>query len=102
MKIEELLEDLTGDLRRARLKRSQDTKTVQLHRLNRDGRPSGMRDARTYHNTPDEAKAHHDNLVKLNPGHHIAHIMYSGDGDETMQAKFVNGQATTAPGGVYK
>lgn len=96
----DLAEDLAADIRKARQAKSNATKTVWLHRLNKDGNESGMADARTYFNTEVEAKEHHDRLVKLNPKKHIAHRMYSDVGDETMKVDFVNGKTQHAPGGL--
>ena len=49
---------------------------VWLHRLNKDGTESGMRDARRYYNTKQEAISHHNHMVDVNPGREIAHNLH--------------------------
>lgn len=49
---------------------------VWLHRLNKDGAESGMRDARRYYKTKQDAIAHHNHMVDANPGKEIAHNLH--------------------------
>lgn len=101
MKLVEILkEDLFSDARKARAAKSRAEKPVWLHRLNGDGNESRMNDARTYFKTEADAKAHHDSMVKLNPGKKIGHMLYSDVGDTTMKVMLVNGKFKHAPGGL--
>lgn len=49
---------------------------VWLHRLNKDGAESGMRDARRYYPSKDAAISHHNHMVDANPGKEIAHNLH--------------------------
>ena len=51
---------------------------VKLVRLKKDGKESGMHDATKTFKSEEEARAHHENMVKLNPGRGIAHNLYVG------------------------
>jgi hypothetical protein len=95
-----LKEDLFADSRKARQAKSNLSKPVYMVRLNKDGAESGMKDAITYYSTEEEAKAHHDRLVKNNPRSKIAHHMYSFNGEETFKTKFVNGKVVALKGGI--
>lgn len=64
------------DIAKMRSKASEQSKTVKLTRLKKDGSESGMHDASTTFSSEEEAKKHHENLVKLNPGRNIAHNLY--------------------------
>lgn len=52
---------------------------VHLHKLKNDGTESGMHDARKSFKSEAEARAHHENIKKLNPTKKIAHNLYVGD-----------------------
>jgi hypothetical protein len=93
-------EDLGSDAMKARKKKAQDAKPVWLHRLKKDGSENKMHDARSYFDDERAAKAHHDNMVKLNPGSKIEHHMYSYNGDETMKTKLSGGKVVMAKGGI--
>lgn len=96
-------EDLFSDLQKARKAKREAGKEVWLHRLNKDGSESGMRDAVTRFDDADQALAHHKYLVKINPGKSILHHLYSRDDTGTMRAKLDNGKVLAAPGGIdYK
>ena len=49
---------------------------VWLHRLNKDGTESGMRDARRYYTSKQQAINHHNHMVDANPGKTIAHNLH--------------------------
>ena len=66
------------DLAKIRAKSSEEGKSVKLVRLKKDGSESGMHDASKSFNSEEDAKKHHENLVKLNPGKGIAHNLYVG------------------------
>jgi hypothetical protein len=63
-------------LAKNRQAKSDAAKTVHLHRLKKDGSESGMHDARTPFQSEEEARKHHDNMKKLNPGKQIEHHLY--------------------------
>ena len=65
-----------SDIAKARRDASDSAKTVHLHRLKADGAESGMHDARKPFNSVEDAIAHHENLLKLNPGKKIKHNLY--------------------------
>ena len=96
----QLGEDLFADSRKARQAKSNLEKPIYMIRLNKDGQESGMKEAVTHHNTEEEAKALHDQLVKNNPRSKIAHHMYSYNGEETFKTKFVGGKVVPLKGGI--
>ena len=51
-------------------------KDVVLHSLKKDGTESGMSTARKNFRTEAEARAHHENMKKLNPTRKIMHNLY--------------------------
>jgi hypothetical protein len=59
--------------------RSSQGKEVHLHKLKKDGTESGMHDARKSFKSEEEARAHHENIKKLNPKSNIQHNLYVGD-----------------------
>ncbi len=65
-----------SDLAKIRQQASDSQKQVHLHRLKKDGAESGMHDARKPFKSEDEARAHHENMKKLNPGKHMHHNLY--------------------------
>jgi len=65
-----------SDLARYRREAGNATKSVKLVSLKKDGTESKMHDAATYHSDEAAARAHHENLVKLNPNRKVAHNMY--------------------------
>jgi hypothetical protein len=77
--IDYVTEDLHADLMKARKKRSDDAKTVWLHRLNKDGTESRITLAKQYFNSPEEAVAAHNHMVDANPGRTIEHNMHSSN-----------------------
>jgi hypothetical protein len=99
-KLVNMNEDLFADSRKARQAKSNAGKPVYTRRLNKDGSESGMRDGTTLHNTEEEAKKHHDQLVANNPKQKIAHHMYSYNGEETFKTKFVAGKVVPLKGGI--
>jgi hypothetical protein len=67
-------EDIKGwknaasDIAKMRTKESNSKSSVRLHKLNLNGKESGMHDASTYHNTEEDA---HKNIAyrrSINPG----------------------------------
>jgi hypothetical protein len=66
---------------------------VWLHRLNKDGNQSGMRDAVTYFSKPKDALRQHKAMVGYNPGQEIAHHLYIRGDDGLEKTKLVNGFA---------
>lgn len=72
---------------------------VWLHRLNKDGSESSMRDARRYYNTKQEAISHHNHMVDVNPGREIAHNLHMKNEFGHFKLKLVGkqtGRATQA------
>lgn len=67
-----------SDIAKARAAASSASNDVKLVRLKKDGKESGMHDATKTFKSEDEARAHHANMVKLNPGKNIAHNLYVG------------------------
>lgn len=67
-----------SDIAKARAAASSASNNVKLVRLKKDGKESGMHDATKTFKSEDEARAHHANMVKLNPGKNIAHNLYVG------------------------
>ena len=67
-----------NDLMKNRAAASASSKEVRLVRLKKDGSESGLHDATKTFKTEDEARAHHANITKLNPGKGIAHNLYVG------------------------
>lgn len=67
-----------SDIAKARAAASSASNNVKLVRLRKDGKESGMHDATKTFKSEDEARAHHANMVKLNPGKNIAHNLYVG------------------------
>lgn len=49
---------------------------VWLHRLNKDGKESGMADAKRYYTSKKDAIEHHNHMVDANPGREIAHNLH--------------------------
>lgn len=49
---------------------------VWLHRLNKDGSESGMRDAKRYFTSKQAAIEQHNHMVDVNPGKEIAHNLH--------------------------
>lgn len=85
--LQHVTEDLHSDLMKARKKRSDDAKTVWLHRLNKDGTESGITLAKQYFNSPEEAVAAHNHMVDANPGRTIEHNMHSSNDLGTFKLK---------------
>jgi hypothetical protein len=50
--------------------------SVWLHRLNKDGKESGMNDAKRYYKDKQAAIMHHNHMVGANPGKTISHHLY--------------------------
>lgn len=88
MKIAELFEEIKGwkhagrDLAAARAAKGKDVKLV---RLKKDGTESGMHDATKMFRSEEEARAHHANMVKLNPKSAIKHHLYVGDKPQLLE-----------------
>jgi hypothetical protein len=82
IKVPEVNEDIKGwknagsDITRMRKARADETKTVHLHRLKKDGSESGMHDSRKAFSSREDAQSHHDNSRKLNPKSDIRHNLY--------------------------
>lgn len=75
-----------SDLAKARTLKAQRAKNVKLVRLKNDGNESKMHDSTSWYDSEDEAKAAHDNLVKLNPNRVIRHHMHvNGEGGSRIQ-----------------
>ena len=53
-------------------------KEVRLVKLKKDGSESGMHDATKMFRSEEEARVHHENIKKLNPGKNISHNLYVG------------------------
>jgi len=85
--LQSVTEDLHSDLMKARKKRSDDAKTVWLHRLNKDGTESGMAFAKKHFSSPEEAVAAHNHMVDANPGRTIEHNMHSSNDLGTFKLK---------------
>jgi hypothetical protein len=66
-----------GDLHKSRADAGKD---VMLHRLKNDGHPSGTHDAQTMHKSEDDARRHHEQMKKNNPGKKIMHNLHKADG----------------------
>lgn len=66
-----------GDIAKARSRQADASKGVKLVRLKNDGTESKMHDSTSSFNSEEEAKEHHDNLVRLNPTRVIRHHMHS-------------------------
>lgn len=81
---EELEEHIKGwknahsDIAKFRKDQADSQKTVHLHRLNANGKESGMHDARKPFSTEDEAREHHKKMRELNPKSNIRHNLYVG------------------------
>ena len=56
--------------------RANSSKSVHLHLLKKDGKESGMNDARKSFSSEKEAEAHHKRVHELNPGKKYKHNMY--------------------------
>lgn len=65
-----------NDIAKARAAGRAAADNVQLVRLKKDGNESKMHDATKTFGSEEEARAHHENMVKLNPGKGIAHNLY--------------------------
>ena len=59
--------------------RSGQGKTIKLVALKKNGEESKLHDAITMHNSEEEARRHHNNRVRLNPGKNISHNMHVGN-----------------------
>src|SRR4051812_15875462 len=64
------------DISAMRHQQAQNAKSVKLVKLKNDGSESKMHDASSMYSTEDEAKAHHDRILQLNPTRVIRHNMY--------------------------
>lgn len=51
-------------------------KNVTLHKLTKDGKESGMHDAKKSFRSEEEAIKHHENIKNLNPNKKISHNLY--------------------------
>lgn len=67
-----------SDIAKARSAAAAANNNVKLVRLKKDGKESGMHDAIKTFKSEDEARKHHANMVKLNPGKGISHNLYIG------------------------
>jgi hypothetical protein len=54
-------------------------KEVRLVSVKKDGSESKMHDAEKRFKSEEEARAHHENIKKLNPNRSIAHNLYVND-----------------------
>ncbi len=75
------------------VKRETDT---WLHRLNKDGNESGMRDARRYYSSKQDAISHHNHMVDANPGKEIAHNLHMKTDFGHFKMKLVGKQTARA------
>ena len=64
--------------------RAEQGKEVKLVRLKKNGEENAMHDATKLFRTEAEARAHHENIVKLNPGKTIQHNLYTDNGVEKL------------------
>ena len=67
-----------SDLAKIRRSQSDASKEVKLVALKKDGKESKMHDAIKSFSSEEEARAHHDNVKKLNPTRGIRHNLYVG------------------------
>lgn len=67
-----------SDIMKIRRGASDASKEVKLVKLKKDGSESKMHDAAKMFSSEAEAKAHHENIKKLNPGRSIMHNLYVG------------------------
>lgn len=65
-----------SDLAKIRKSQSDSAKSVKLVSLKKDGNESKMHDATKVFSSEEEAKAHHENVKKLNPTRGIRHNIY--------------------------
>lgn len=65
-----------SDLMKIRSSAASAEHSFKLVRLKKDGNESGMHDAAKSFKSEEEARKHHENLIKLNPGKNIAHNLY--------------------------
>jgi len=65
-----------SDLAKERKDASNYKKSAVLHALKKDGSESKMHDARKHFSSEQEARAHHERVVKLNPNRSIKHALY--------------------------
>lgn len=75
---------------------------VWLHRLNKDGTPSGSRDARRYYKDKSAAIAHHNHMVDANPNREIAHNLHVNTEIGNFKIKLVGRQSGRATGKTRK
>ena len=59
-------------------------KDVKLVRLKKNGEENAMHDATKMFRSAAEARQHHENMVKLNPGKTIQHNLYTDNGVEKL------------------
>lgn len=75
-----------SDLAKSRAASSSAGNDVKLVRLKKDGSESGMHDATKTFKSEEEARSHHANISKLNPGKGITHNLYvGGEHKETLK-----------------
>ena len=67
-----------SDLSKIRKSQSDAQKEVKLVSLKKDGNESKMHDATKSFSSEEEARAHHENIKKLNPTRGIRHNLYVG------------------------
>jgi hypothetical protein len=65
-----------SDIMKHRADQHNEAMPVRLVRLNKDGKESGMHDATKHLSSISAAHEWHQNIVKLNPGKHVAHHVY--------------------------
>lgn len=68
-----------SDIMKIRSTAADSQKQVRLVKLKKDGSESKMHDAEKRFKSEDEARAHHENIKRLNPNTGIAHNLYVGD-----------------------
>ena len=65
-----------SDIMRNRSAQASADNTVHLHLLKKDGKESGMHDARKSFSSEKEARDYHDKIKRLNPKRAISHNLY--------------------------
>jgi len=65
-----------SDINKARKNISNQNKTVSLVSLKKDGTPSKLNDAVTFHKSEPEAIDYHNRITELNPNRNIKHHLY--------------------------